>query len=77
MPQMSKFKLYRDGLGTLVGMIFGAGVFALPYSFAKAGVLWGSVLFFIAMFFMVVLHLMYGEVAYLTDGQHRFTGYVR
>lgn len=74
---MSKFKLYRDGLGTLVGMIFGAGVFALPYSFAKAGILWGSVHFFIAIFFMVVLHLMYGEVAYLTDGQHRFTGYVR
>lgn len=74
---MSKFRLYRDGLGTLVGMIFGAGVFALPYSFAKAGVLWGVVHFLIAFFFMVVLHLMYGEVAYLTDGQHRFTGYVR
>ena len=61
----------------LVGMIFGAGVFALPYSFAKAGVVWGLIHFFIAFFFMMVLHLMYGEVAYLTDGQHRFTGYVR
>ena len=74
---MSKLKLYRDGLGTLVGMIFGAGVFALPYSFSQAGVFWGSAHFFIAMFFMLVLHLMYGEVAFLTDGQHRFTGYVR
>jgi len=74
---MNKFRLYRDGLGTLVGMIFGAGVFALPYSFAKAGVIWGFFHFAVAMFFMLVLHLMYGEVAYLTEGQHRFTGYVR
>jgi len=74
---MNKFRLYRNGLGTLVGMIFGAGVFALPYSFAKAGVIWGVVHFVVAFFFMVVLHLMYGEVAYLTEGQHRFTGYVR
>ena len=74
---MSKWRLYRDGLGTLVGMIFGAGVFALPYSFAQAGVFWGLTHFVIALFFMLVLHLMYGEVAFLTDGQHRFTGYVR
>lgn len=74
---MNKFRLYRDGLGTLVGMIFGAGVFALPYSFAKAGIIWSLVHFAVAFFFMIVLHLMYGEVAYLTDGQHRFTGYVR
>lgn len=74
---MNKFRLYRDGLGTLVGMIFGAGVFALPYSFARAGIFWGLFHFLVAMFFMLVLHLMYGEVAYLTDGQHRFTGYVR
>ena len=77
MTTMPKWRLYRDGLGTLVGMIFGAGVFALPYSFSQAGIFWGSVHFFIAMFFMLVLHLMYGEVAFLTDGQHRFTGYVR
>lgn len=74
---MSKWKLYRDGLGTLVGMIFGAGMFALPFVFSRAGIFWGILHFVVAMFFMVVLHLMYGEVAYLTDGQHRFTGYVR
>lgn len=74
---ISKYKLYRDGLGTLIGMIFGAGVFALPFSFSRAGVLWGTVHFAIALFFMISLHLMYGEVAYLTEGQHRFTGYAR
>ncbi|MBI1956952.1 MAG: hypothetical protein HYS44_00630 [Candidatus Niyogibacteria bacterium] len=72
-----KFILYRDGLGTLIGMIFGAGVFALPFSFAKAGVGWGLVHFVVAFFLMSALHLMYGEIAYLTHGQHRFTGYVR
>lgn len=74
---MTKYKLYRDGLGTLVGMIFGAGIFALPYSFSQAGIFWGILHFAIALFLMIVLHLMYGEVAYLTDGQMRFTGYVR
>ncbi|MBI2038845.1 MAG: hypothetical protein HYT22_00985 [Candidatus Niyogibacteria bacterium] len=72
-----KFIFYRDGLGTLIGMIFGAGVFALPFSFAKAGVGWGIAHFAVAFFLMVALHLMYGEIAYLTPGQHRFTGYVR
>ncbi|QQG46049.1 MAG: hypothetical protein HYY55_03755 [Candidatus Niyogibacteria bacterium] len=74
---MSKWRLYRDGLGTLVGMIFGAGMFALPFVFSRAGIFWGVLHFLVAMFFMLVLHLMYGEVAYLTDGQMRFTGYVR
>lgn len=58
-------------------MIFGAGVFALPFSFAQAGIGWGIFHFAIAFFLMISLHLMYGEIAYLTPGQHRFTGYVR
>lgn len=74
---ISKYRLYRDGLGTLVGMIFGAGIFALPFGFARAGIFWGMVHFAIAIFFMIALHLMYGEVAFLTEGQHRITGYVR
>lgn len=60
----------------LVGMIFGAGVFALPYSFARAGLFWGLVHFVITFLILLFLSFLYGEVAYFTKGKHRFTGYV-
>lgn len=73
----TRLKLYSKAIGMLVGMIFGAGIFALPYAFARAGLFWALVHFVIALFFMLTLQLFYGEVAYLTKEKHRFTGYVR
>ncbi len=67
---------YFKGVGMLVGMIFGAGVFALPFSIVKAGVFWGVVHFLAALVLMIFLHFWYGEVAYNTPGKHRFVGYV-
>lgn len=69
-------KVYLKAIGMLVGMIFGAGVFALPYSFMKAGIFWGIVYFSVALSLMILLHYWYGEVAYFTEGKHRFIGYV-
>jgi len=69
-------RLYLKGIGLLVGMIVGAGVFALPYVFSKAGVSWGIFHFAIAFIILLFLHLLYGEIAYFTQGKHRFTGYV-
>ena len=69
-------KVYLKGIGLLVGMIVGAGVFALPYVFSKAGVSWGIFHFAIAFIILLFLHLLYGEIAYFTQGKHRFTGYV-
>ena len=60
----------------LVGMIFGAGVFALPASIAKAGIWWGSIHFFLAFFVVLFLHLLYGEIIFYIPGKHRITGYV-
>jgi amino acid permease len=57
-------------------MIFGAGIFALPYTFSKAGIFWGIIHFLIAFLILIFLHFLYGEVAYYTKGRHRFTGYV-
>jgi len=73
---MPKLK-YLEGIGLLVGMIFGAGVFALPFSIAQAGIFWGLVHFGIAFSLIVFLHLLYSEVAYSTEGRHRLTGYTR
>lgn len=73
----SKFKAYRDGIGMMLGLIFGAGIFALPAAVARAGIFWGTIHFFIALILMIVIHLWYAEVAYFSDDSGRFTGYVR
>lgn len=69
-------KTYARGVGMLVGMIIGAGMFALPFAFSKSGMLWGLVNFAVAFAILLFLHLLYGEVAFFTEGKHRFTGYV-
>lgn len=69
------FRLYLKGLGMMLGMIVGAGIFALPYTFSKAGIFWGLFHFFVALLIVFFLHLWYGEVTYYTRGKHRITGY--
>jgi len=71
---MTKTRL--KGIGMLVGMIFGAGVFALPFAVLKAGIFWGSLHFILALLIIIFLHLWYGEIAYCVPGNNRFTGYV-
>ncbi len=62
-------------LATLVGTIVGAGIFGLPYVVAKAGVVLG--VFYLALLGAVVmlLHLMFGEIALRTHAKHRLIGY--
>jgi len=63
----------------LAGTIIGAGVFALPYVFEKAGLLTG--LFYLIIFSVVfcVVHLMYADIIVRTEFEikekHRFVGY--
>ena len=61
----------------LAGTIIGAGIFALPFVFMKAGIIAG--LFYLIVFCLVfiLIHLMYAEVIIKTDGDHNFPGYVR
>jgi len=60
----------------MAGLIIGAGVFALPYAFAQAGVFWGTVHLVVSLFIVYLLHQWYGEVSFYTKGRHRFVGYV-
>lgn len=62
-------------LSTLVGTIVGAGMFGLPYVVAKSGIAPG--LFWLVSLGGTVLlvHLMFGEVALRTQGKHRLIGY--
>ncbi len=59
----------------LAGTIIGAGVFALPYVFVKAGILTG--LFYLLIFSAVftLIHLMYADIILRTKENRRFFGY--
>ncbi len=70
---MTKTEL--KGIGLLVGMIFGAGIFALPFAIVQAGFFWGIFHFFLALILMIFFHLLYGEIAYFSGEKKRFTGY--
>ena len=61
----------------LASTIIGAGMFALPYAFAKAGILSG--LFYLLFFSLVVIliHLMYADIIVRTSENHRFLGYAK
>ncbi|MCK6462455.1 MAG: hypothetical protein L6Q29_01385 [Candidatus Pacebacteria bacterium] len=70
-------RLYIKGIGLMVGMIVGAGMFGLPYAFSKAGLFWGNFQLVVSFLIILLLHLWYGEVSYYTKGVHRITGYTR
>lgn len=64
-------------LGLLVGMIVGAGMFALPYAVVEAGIFLGAIYFLLAFLVLTLLHLLYGEISYVVNQKHRLPGYVR
>lgn len=73
-------RIYRSLLlpiGLLAGTIIGAGVFALPYVFSRAGLTLGFFYLIVAFGVSVVAHLFYADVILRTSGAHRFSGYVR
>ncbi|TSC80013.1 MAG: putative amino acid permease, partial [Parcubacteria group bacterium Gr01-1014_29] len=66
-----------SGLGLLVGVIIGAGMFVLPYTIARAGIVWGSVHAGIAFAVLTFIHLLYGGIVFSTPGTHRLPGYAK
>ena len=65
-----------ETLGFYVGTIVGAGIFALPYAIARAGVWWGSLFFISALILLTFLHIVYGRIIYAAGEKHRLPGYV-
>jgi len=62
-------------LSTLVGTIIGAGIFGLPYVVAKSGIIPGVFYFVLLGGVVMILHLMFGEIALRTTEKHRLIGY--
>lgn len=61
----------------LASTVVGAGMFALPYLFEKAGLVVGI---FYLLFFGIVfalIHLMYADIIVRTSENHRFPGYAK
>ncbi|TRZ64206.1 MAG: hypothetical protein D4Q79_02095 [Spirochaetia bacterium] len=71
----------------LAGAIIGAGIFALPFVFEKAGTLTGLIYLAVFGFVFVLLHLMYADIIAKTDlsdgilanteSKHYFSGYAK
>jgi len=76
MTKEQLFKNYIYPIATLSGAIIGVGFFALPYITMKVGI-WIMLAYFFALGFLVILiHLMYGQVALKTPDFKRFPGFV-
>lgn len=69
---MSSFFL---GISVLFGTIVGAGMFALPYVFARSGIVVSAAWLGAIGGVMALLHVCYGEVCLRTEGRHRLVGY--
>lgn len=74
---MTRSKQIFAGIGVMVGMIIGSGVFALPYVVAQAGVWLGMIAAVSALGLAWVMHYAYAEVVLRTPRRHRLPGYVR
>ena len=62
---------------TFIGTVIGAGILGIPYVFAKAGFLLGAISLIVLTITMLFLHLMLGEIALSTKGDHQITGYAK
>jgi tyrosine-specific transport protein len=71
------FSQTASGLGLMVGVIVGAGMFALPYVVMRAGLFWGMVHVILAFSILTSIHLLYGAVVRITPGKHRLPGYAK
>lgn len=59
---------------TLIGITLGAGIFGLPYVFAKAGFFTGLIVLLLAFAIMTIITLYLGEVCIRTKEKHQLTG---
>ncbi len=59
---------------SLVGTTIGAGIFSLPYVFAKAGFFMGLAEFIVLVFIVLLVQQILGEITLRTKGHKRLIG---
>jgi amino acid permease len=67
---------FLRSVGMMIGAIVGVGVFGLPYAFSQSGFPLGIIELIVVGGMLVIMQLMFAEVAVQTPGQHRIVSYV-
>jgi len=70
----NKDKSFWLAVFSLVGTTIGAGIFSLPYVFAKAGFFVGLAEFVVLVFIILLIQQIFGEIALRTEGHKRLVG---
>lgn len=68
-------KRFFHAIAMMVGMIVGVGIFGVPFAVEKVGFALGATYIFILGMLLLLVHILYGEVALRTEGKHRLVGY--
>lgn len=68
---------FFQAVSILTGMIIGVGMFGIPFSFMRAGFLFGMLELVLLTGLILLYHLLYSEVVLATPSFHRLPGYVR
>src|SRR3989344_8556474 len=68
---------FWEGVGIIIGMIIGSGMFALPYAVVVSGLWWALISALVAFVAVLAIHLAYGEVVSNSTEAHRLPGFVR
>lgn len=74
------YALYRELIlpaGLLAALVIGAGMFALPYAFMKAGFVTGLIYLSLFAGVCALIHVLYARIIKETPEKHRFVGYAR
>lgn len=69
---MEGFRPLTIGVGTMLGIILGVGIFGVPYVFVEGGVIWGVVMTLFCGLVILLTHLMFAEVLLHTKERMRF-----
>src|SRR5688572_11131568 len=59
----------------LVGTMVGAGIYGIPFAFAKAGFWIGAIWLVVLTGLMMLFNLLFAELALSTQGVHQLSGY--
>src|SRR3972149_565150 len=66
---------FLHAVAVLVGTMVGAGVYGVPFVFAKAGFWVGTVWLVAVAGLLCVLQLLFAELTLATQGVHQLVGY--
>ncbi len=74
---MKKRAEFLNAIALLLGTTIGAGIFGIPYVFAKAGFLIGLINLLLLGLIILIVNLSVGEIALRTKKRHMIAGYAK